>query len=50
MSKKEYILKNVFKVRAYENVIKQLKQLPKLTSIHDLVGITGIGKKIKEKI
>lgn len=47
--------RNVFKARAYDNVIKQLRHLPAdvaLSSADDLIkaGITGIGEKIHAKI
>lgn len=48
--KKETIEKSMFKVRAYQKVIKQLKTLDKVESWEDLEDISGIGKKIKEKI
>lgn len=47
---KEVIEKNVFKVRAYRNVISQLKTLDKVESMECLCEIKGIGKKIYEKI
>jgi DNA polymerase/3'-5' exonuclease PolX len=48
--KKETIEKSTFKVRAYQKVIKQLKSIEKVESWKDLEDISGIGKKINEKI
>jgi len=50
VSKKETIEKNVFKVRAYQKVIGQIKLLEKVESWKDLDKVNGIGIKIKEKI
>ena len=50
LAKKETIEKNVFKVSAYQKVIKQLKQIEKIESWKDLAEISGIGSKIKDKI
>lgn len=48
--KKETIEKSTFKVRAYQKVIKQLKNVERVNSWKDLEGISGIGEKIREKI
>lgn len=48
--KKETIEKNTFKIRAYQKVIKQIKNLQKIETWKDLENISGIGTKIKEKI
>lgn len=48
--KKERLEKNIFKVRAYEKVIKQLEKIEKIKGWKDLEGVSGIGKKISEKI
>lgn len=48
--KKETIEKSTFKVRAYQKVIKQLKNLEQVHSWNDLEEISGIGAKIGEKI
>ena len=50
MSKKESILKNFFKVRAYNKVITQLNNLSQIKNWDDLITISGIGEKIKDKI
>lgn len=50
LSKKELIEKNFFKVRAYNKVIDQLKSLKFITKMDDIKEVTGIGKKIREKI
>jgi DNA polymerase/3'-5' exonuclease PolX len=50
VSKKETIEKNIFKVRAYQKVIGQIKLLDKIESWKDLENVNGIGVKIKEKI
>lgn len=50
LAKKETIEKNTFKVRAYQKVIKQLKSLDKIESWDDIKEISGIGKKISDKI
>lgn len=48
--KKETIEKSTFKVRAYQKVIKQLKNVEKVDNWEDLENISGIGAKIREKI
>ena len=48
--KKETIEKSTFKVRAYQKVIKQLKIIEKIESWEDLEDVSGIGKKITDKI
>lgn len=48
--KKETIEKGTFKVRAYQKVIKQLKSLEKVDNWKDLEDVSGIGKKITEKV
>ena len=50
MSKKEALLKNFFKVRAYNKVIDQLKQIETIKSMNDIESVEGIGAKIKAKI
>jgi DNA polymerase/3'-5' exonuclease PolX len=51
MLKKEQIEKNVFKVKAYAKVIKELKNKEgPIEKIEDILNISGIGKKIKDKI
>ena len=50
ISKKEALLKNNFKVRAYQKVIKQIEKLDKVQSFDDLKSVSGIGTKIREKI
>lgn len=47
---KETIAGNVFKVRAYQKVIKQLKAKTCIMNDDDLEDVKGIGKRIKEKI
>ena len=48
--KKETIEKSTFKVRAYQKVIKQVKNLEKVEAWKDLKEISGIGEKIRDKI
>jgi len=48
--KKDTIEKSTFRVRAYQKVIKQLKSLENVNNWEDLEGVSGIGKKITEKI
>lgn len=50
ISNKEAINKNFFKVRAYNKVINQLKNLESIKTIDDVKNIQGIGIKIKAKI
>jgi len=50
MAKKESIVKNIFKVRAYNKVISQIKNLKKVESMNDLQNISGIGEKIRDKL
>lgn len=42
--------KNVFKVRAYQKVIPQLKSLDHIYNLEDIKEIEGIGKGIKDRI
>jgi uncharacterized protein with PQ loop repeat len=46
----EALLKNFFKVRAYNKVIDQLKQIETIKSMNDIESVEGIGAKIKAKI
>ena len=48
--KKETILKNFFKIRAYKKVIKQLELKNSIKSMKDLADVSGIGVKIKVKL
>jgi DNA polymerase/3'-5' exonuclease PolX len=50
--KKETILKNFFKIRAYNKIIKQieLKDQNSIKSMKDLDDVSGIGVKIKAKL
>lgn len=51
MRKKDIAEKEVFKARAYQKVISQLKDYSHpITCYDDVQGITGIGQKIREKI
>ena len=51
LKKQEQLKKETWKVRAYTNVLKQLKVHDKpVYKLEDLAGIKGIGKKIEEKI
>ena len=50
LSQKETIDKNVFKVRAYEKIIKQIKVMDKVEQMEDLDEVKGIGEKIKKKL
>jgi len=50
LAQKETIDKNVFKVRAYQKVIKQIKTIENIESIEDLVSVKGIGQQIKKKL
>lgn len=50
MSNKETINKNFFKVRAYNKVINQLKNIEYIASMDDIKNVQGIGIKIKTKI
>lgn len=50
LAQKETIEKNVFKARAYNTVIKQLKSIECIKSINDLKNVKGVGDKIKSKI
>lgn len=51
LRKKEVADKEVWKARAYAKVVKQLSELPgEVRTIDDLNGLTGIGKKTREKI
>jgi DNA polymerase/3'-5' exonuclease PolX len=51
MSKNAKQESNVFRARAYDKVLKQLKTMTKpVNTIADLSGIDGIGKGIREKI
>jgi DNA polymerase/3'-5' exonuclease PolX len=50
MSKKEAIGRNIYKMRAYNKVINQIKKLDKVQRYEDVENIEGIGKKIKDKI
>lgn len=48
--KKEKILKNFFKYKAYEKVIKQIELKSNICNINDLDDIIGIGISIKTKL
>jgi DNA polymerase/3'-5' exonuclease PolX len=50
LAQKETIDKNVFKARAYNNVIKQVKTIEKIECMKDLQNIKGIGEQIKKKL
>jgi DNA polymerase beta len=51
LRKKEQQDRNVFKVRAYDKVLKELRSLNKpIEKIEDIEDIPGIGARIKEKI
>lgn len=50
LAQKETIDKNVFKVRAYQKVIKQIKTIENIKSMEDLVSVKGIGEQIKKKL
>jgi DNA polymerase/3'-5' exonuclease PolX len=51
MRKKEVADKQPFKARAYAIVVKQIKNIEgPITKMEDLVGVTGIGDKIKTKL
>jgi len=51
LRKKEQQDRNVFKVRAYDKVLKGLRSLDKpIHKIEDIESISGIGARIKEKI
>lgn len=51
LRKKEQQERNVFKVRAYEKVLKELRTFDKpIRTIEDIDGIAGIGDRIKAKI
>lgn len=47
---KETIDKNVFKARAYQKVVSQIKMIENIESIDDLSSVKGIGEKIKKKL
>lgn len=51
LRKKEQQERNIFKVRAYEKVLKELRSFEKpIRKIEDIDGIPGIGDRIKAKI
>lgn len=50
LQQKELAVGQPFKARAYDTVIKQIRRLDYVTSMEDLAGLTGIGKKIHAKI
>ena len=51
LRKKEQQERNIFKVRAYEKVLKELRSFDKpIKTIEDINGIAGIGDRIKAKI
>lgn len=51
LRKRDVAAKQPFKAKAYDKVIKQLREYTgPISTIDDLVGITGIGEKIREKI
>ncbi len=47
---KETIDKNVFKARAYQKVVSQIKTIENIETMEDLVSVKGIGEKIKIKL
>jgi len=47
---KETIDKNVFKARAYQKVVSQIKTIENIETMEDLVSVKGIGKQIKKKL
>lgn len=46
----EELNKETFKVKAYKNAINSLNNLEKVSSVADIEGLPGIGKKIHDKI
>lgn len=50
LRQKELAAGQVFKARAYDTVIKQIRKLDHVYSLDDLAALTGIGKKIHAKI
>lgn len=50
MIKKETVLNNLYKIRAYRKVVDQLRKLDKIYTYDDVKEVKGIGPKIKQKI
>jgi DNA polymerase/3'-5' exonuclease PolX len=46
----EELNKETYKVKAYKTAINNLSQLDKISSVEDVKGLTGVGKKIHDKI
>jgi len=40
----------IFRIQSYEKIIKQLKKIPKITSVNNLTKVEGLGQKSKNKI
>ena len=50
LRQKELSEKQIFKAKAYATVISQIKSIDSIKSFEDLKDVTGIGKKIEEKL
>ncbi len=50
LRKNEQYNNQMYKARAYARVIEQIKDLPRVASMHDLSNVKGIGNRIREKI